>query len=82
MSDIDDFVLTACTAPCLIHSYALSTSQVTIIIDLDSWGLFDMPKVKDLLMPILSINGDNYPEVGELRVEGASMVTNKCEESV
>ena len=33
------------------------------MIDLNTWGLFDMPKVKDLLMPILSINGDNYPEV-------------------
>ena len=37
--------------------------QVTIVIDLCGWGLFDMPKVKDMLMPILSINGDNYPEV-------------------
>ena len=33
------------------------------MIDLFGWGLFDMPKVKDMLMPILSINGDNYPEV-------------------
>ena len=37
--------------------------QVSIIIDLDGMGLFDTPKVKDILMPMLSLNGDNYPEV-------------------
>ncbi|GAX82292.1 hypothetical protein CEUSTIGMA_g9721.t1 [Chlamydomonas eustigma] len=36
--------------------------QVTTVVDLEGMGLWDISKVKELLLPTMSMNGDNYPE--------------------
>eukprot|EP00798_Chlamydomonas_sp_ICE-L_P016166 gene16166-22327_t len=43
------------------RSSSTSRARVSTIIDLKGMGVWDMPKVKDLLMPSMSMNSSNYP---------------------
>ncbi|KAG1677233.1 hypothetical protein FOA52_013432 [Chlamydomonas sp. UWO 241] len=56
-----EFVMRVALPACSLAG-GIHVDQITMIVDLEGMGMFDMPKVKELLLPCLSVNGDNYPE--------------------